>query len=148
MSGVAPGGYIFSTREQWRACLVAHAEPGDGIRPLAPFMTRATPDFPSAGATAPVATREGDGVTRELVGVDQGTGAADRPVVGFSFWVRADDVGVAAFGERLEQHGLPRAEAAWDRGLSAARYRKHAVENALTGHQRLDRPKPGSDRTW
>ncbi len=32
----------------------------------------------------------------DLIGVDQGTGIADRPVVGLLFWVRADDVGVAA----------------------------------------------------
>jgi hypothetical protein len=29
-------------------------------------------------------------------GVDQGTGVANRPVVGLLFWVRADDVGQAA----------------------------------------------------
>jgi hypothetical protein len=30
------------------------------------------------------------------VGADQGTGIEGRPVVGLSFWVRADDVGQAA----------------------------------------------------
>jgi hypothetical protein len=30
------------------------------------------------------------------VGVDQGTGAAQQPVVGMLFWVQADDVGSAA----------------------------------------------------
>ena len=29
-------------------------------------------------------------------GVDQGTGIAKRPVIGFTFWVRAGDVGQAA----------------------------------------------------
>lgn len=29
-------------------------------------------------------------------GVDQGTGVTDRPVVGLTFWVRADNVGPAA----------------------------------------------------
>jgi hypothetical protein len=33
---------------------------------------------------------------RGEVGVDQGTGAAREPVIGMSFWVRADDVGSAA----------------------------------------------------
>jgi hypothetical protein len=33
---------------------------------------------------------------RAGIGVDQGTGIAERPVVGLLFWVRADDVGAAA----------------------------------------------------
>jgi hypothetical protein len=38
---------------------------------------------------------EGD-PEREDVGIDQGLGVTDRPVTGFLFWVRADDVGHAA----------------------------------------------------
>jgi hypothetical protein len=33
---------------------------------------------------------------RSELAVDQGTGVANRPVVGLLFWVRADDVGQAA----------------------------------------------------
>jgi hypothetical protein len=40
---------------------------------------------------------DGDTVTdRGDIGLDQGTGAADRSVIGLLFWVRADDVGQAA----------------------------------------------------
>jgi hypothetical protein len=41
-------------------------------------------------ASDDVAPRPGE------VGADQGTGVAGRPVIGLSFWVRADDVGQAA----------------------------------------------------
>jgi hypothetical protein len=41
-------------------------------------------------ASDDTATRPGE------VGADQGTGIAGRPVIGLSFWVRADDVGQAA----------------------------------------------------
>jgi hypothetical protein len=39
---------------------------------------------------------DGSDGERGEVGVDQGTGAARQPVIGMSFWVRADDVGSAA----------------------------------------------------
>jgi hypothetical protein len=32
----------------------------------------------------------------QTCGVDQGVGIAQRPVIGLTFWVRADDVGTAA----------------------------------------------------
>ena len=61
-----------------------------------------------------------------------------------------DDVGVAAFRERFEQHRLARAEAAGDRGLASARHRKHAVEDALAGDERLastaGAPRPAAAR--
>jgi hypothetical protein len=41
-------------------------------------------------ASDDAATRPGE------VAADQGTGVAGRPVIGLSFWVRADDVGQAA----------------------------------------------------
>jgi hypothetical protein len=37
-----------------------------------------------------------DGYPKPDIGLDQGTGATGRPVVGLLFWVRADDVGGAA----------------------------------------------------
>jgi len=37
-----------------------------------------------------------DGDARSGIGIDQGTGTANRPVIGLCFWVRADDVGQAA----------------------------------------------------
>ena len=37
-----------------------------------------------------------DGDPKLDIGLDQGTGATGRPVVGLLFWVRADDVGGAA----------------------------------------------------
>jgi hypothetical protein len=40
--------------------------------------------------------KEEGGVAIGGVGVDQGLGAMERPVVGLLFWVRADDVGGAA----------------------------------------------------
>ncbi|HUQ42068.1 MAG TPA: hypothetical protein VM052_06180, partial [Candidatus Limnocylindrales bacterium] len=39
---------------------------------------------------------ETDGEANAFIGVDEGTGAAGSPVIGFVFWVRADDVGGAA----------------------------------------------------
>lgn len=40
---------------------------------------------------------DGDRTTdRGAIGVDQGTGASDRNVIGMLFWVRANDVGEAA----------------------------------------------------
>lgn len=39
---------------------------------------------------------QNDGDAKTGIGVDQGTGATNRPVIGMSFWVRADDVGSAA----------------------------------------------------
>ena len=42
---------------------------------------------------------DGDAATdRGYFGVDQGTGQAGRPVLGLTFWIRADDVGGAATG--------------------------------------------------
>jgi hypothetical protein len=41
-------------------------------------------------------TTRDDSAMPEHIGADQGTGIAGRPVVGLLFWVRADDVGIAA----------------------------------------------------
>jgi hypothetical protein len=41
-------------------------------------------------------TSKDDDVSSDLIGTDQGTGVSDRPVVGITFWVRANDVGGAA----------------------------------------------------
>ena len=53
-----------------------------------------------------------------------------------------DDVGVAALGQRFEQHRLAGAEAAGDRRLAALRHREQAVEDALAGDQRRARRQP------
>ena len=51
-----------------------------------------------------------------------------------------DHVGIAALGQRFEQHRLAGAEAAGDGRLAALRHREQAVEDALAGHQRRRAP--------
>ena len=48
-----------------------------------------------------------------------------------------DDIGVAPFGQLLQQNRLARAKSARDRRSAATRNREQQIENALAGRQRL-----------
>jgi hypothetical protein len=70
-------------------------------------------------ASDDAARRPGD------VAVDQGTGIEGRPVIGLSFWVRADDVGQAA---RIAVETARRAGA--DSGVGTDLYDVVVIPNA------------------
>ncbi|SDJ22058.1 phage tail protein domain-containing protein [Paraburkholderia steynii] len=69
MSTPAQHAYRFRSAEQWRACLFDRVDPAcfdaqQRIRPRAPFMPAAEL-YPSSGAHAPVAMREGETIWRD-----------------------------------------------------------------------------------
>lgn len=75
--------------ELWRVRVDLFVE---RARPVKPQMNEIAKSLKSAltGNDGDAATGVGEAT------LDQGTGAANRPVIGLLFWVRADDVGQAA----------------------------------------------------
>jgi len=71
--------------ELWRVRVDLFAEPRDPRRQI---------DRVAERLRNLLTTNDGD--PKLDMGLDQGTGATSRPVVGLLFWVRADDVGGAA----------------------------------------------------